>query len=57
VIDLEPHEWRRAGQWFFNPGWPPWDWKPFIFLYWASGCFSVVMVAHFVAALFGFDLR
>lgn len=33
VIDLEPHEWRRIVKWFYKPGWPPWNWPPFVRLY------------------------
>ena len=49
VIDLEPHEWRRIVKWFYK-GWPPWDWKPFIFLY----AMAPGLVISFGADLFSY---
>jgi len=46
VIDLEPHEWRRIVKWFYKPGWPPWDWEPFISLYVLSATFAFVTVGE-----------
>jgi hypothetical protein len=50
VIDLEPHEWRRAGQWFF-PSWPPWNWRPFVFLYVLLPGLAAASIADFLRYL------
>jgi hypothetical protein len=51
VVDLEPHEWRRIVKWFYKPGWPPWDWRPFVFLYVLLPSLAVASIADFLRYL------
>jgi len=50
VVDLEPHEWRRVIKWFYK-GWPPWNWRPFVFLYVMAPGLAVASIGDFLRYL------